>query len=97
MITPAQATKIREELHRRRNLLETRLSALKDKKSLSHKRGKRNLASPQAISSASKVVGTKVSFSATNTRSPSEKEIKEAIRIAKRAGLTDEQLKEIGL
>ena len=97
MITPAQATKIREELHRRRNLLETRLSALRDKKSFSRKRGSRNSSPSQAVSSASKTVGTKVSFSATNTRSPSEKEIKEAIRVAKRAGLTDEQLKEIGL
>ena len=97
MITPAQATKIREELHRRRNLLETRLTALWDKKSFSRKRGSSNSAKAQGVSSVPKTVGTKVSFSATNSRAPSEKEIKEAIRVARRAGLTDEQLKEIGL
>lgn len=97
MITPEQATKIREELHRRRNLLETRLTALRDKKSFSRKRSSSNSSAAQGISKIPKTIGTKVSFSAASNRAPTEREIREAIRIAKRVGLTDEQLKEIGL
>ena len=88
---------MREELHRRRNLLETRLTTLRDKKSFSRKRSSGNSAKAQSVSTIPKAVGTKVSFSSTSGRTPTEKEIREAIRVAKRAGLTDEQLKEIGL
>ena len=96
MISSEQAEKIKNELHRRRKLLETRLTALKERKSSLNTRRKNRTSSAQSLSKKIEISGTKVRTGGVQAQ-PTQAELKNARAVAEKLGISVEMMKEMGL
>ena len=98
MISPEQAEHIRNELQKRRGFLKVRLSALEERKQRAKASRKSNRGKSQAVRASVSQVGTKISTKRGTTQGiPSQSQIEAALKTARKAGVSEESLKELGL